>query len=197
MPFGVGYLALGSHGAEVPVFFDHFCVLVNDYDGRAMAQELQAQGLPTGHYGIIPDPDKVGFQLLRAPGGAAPTWVPAGRIVEGEPLVTPLALDYVAHSVADLEQTLKFYRLFLGKESTGGRSAGSAWFQVGKTRLLLEAAPAGQPGRIARVGVHVKSFNRRSVSGALHKLNAKVEGGAGKRLQFTDPHGLVFELLPA
>ena len=197
VPFGVGYLALGSHGAQAPVYFDHFCILVNDYDARSMAQELQAQGLPAGRYGIIPDPDKVGFQLLRAPGGPAPSWVPAGRIVEGDPLVTPLALDYVAHSVADLEQTLKFYRLFLGQESGRTRSPEGAWFQVGKTRLLLESAPAGQSGRITRVGVHVKSFNRKSVSNGLHKINAKVESASGKGLQFTDPNGLTFELMPA
>ena len=123
--------------------------------------------------------------------------MPAGRIVEGDPLVAPVALDYVAHSVADLEQTLNHFRLFLGQESSRSRSSEGAWFQVGKTRLLLEAAPAGQSGRITRVGVHVKSFNRKSVSNGLHKLNAKVEGTSGKGLQFTDPNGLTFELMPA
>src|SRR6185437_15603950 len=58
---GVGYLALGSRANQPHAFFDHFCALVQDYDPRAMAEQLKAEGLPAGRYGIIPDPDGIGF----------------------------------------------------------------------------------------------------------------------------------------
>jgi catechol 2,3-dioxygenase-like lactoylglutathione lyase family enzyme len=195
VPFGIGYLALGSHGADAPVIFDHFCALVTDYDPAAMAAQLKAEGLPAGRYGIIPDPDKVGFQLLRAPGGPAPTWVPAGRIVEGDSLVQPIALNYIVHFVADLDKTLEFYRRFLGPETAHTRSPDGAWFQIAKTRLFLESATTGEPGRIARVGVNVQPFNRKTVKRELKKLGATVEDISGKGLRFTDANGLTFELL--
>src|SRR5262245_361955 len=63
---GVGYLAFGSRANEPRTFFDHFCALVQDYNAPAMAEELKSKGLPAGKYGIIPDPDAIGLQLLAA-----------------------------------------------------------------------------------------------------------------------------------
>ncbi len=43
---GVGYLALGTRANESRTFFDHFCALVEDYDAKAMAEELTAKVCP-------------------------------------------------------------------------------------------------------------------------------------------------------
>jgi catechol 2,3-dioxygenase-like lactoylglutathione lyase family enzyme len=192
---GVGYIALGSRANAQRAFFDHFCALVESYDPKAMAQELQAQGLPAGRFGIIPDPDAIGLQLLGVPGGLAKSTEPAGRIVEGEALVKPKGLDQVVLHVADLEKSLQFYRKFFGKEAS--RSKDEAWFQIVNTRLGLEVAPAGATAQVDRIGVKCEPFDRDTVSRELTKLGAKVTAGAGKSLRFRDPIGLGIELLPA
>jgi catechol 2,3-dioxygenase-like lactoylglutathione lyase family enzyme len=195
---GVGYLALGSRANESRAFFDHFCALVQDYDGKAMAQQLQAEGLPAGRFGIIPDPDALGLQLLGVPGGLAKSTEPAGRIVEGDSLVKPIGLTQVTLRVADLEKSLAFYRKFFGAEASRDAKAGRALFEISGTRLALEAAQSGQSPSIDHITVKVHPFDRASVSGELTKLGAKVESGAnGRALRFRDPIGLGIELLPA
>ena len=158
---GVGYLALGARANQTHAFFDHFCALVEDYDAPAMAEQLKSEGLPAGRYGIIPDPDSIGFQLLGVPGGLAKTTEPAGRIVEGAALVQPERLEHVVLQVADLEKSLQFYRRFFGREAKGGHAGKAASFQVAGTRLLLEAVGTGQSPGIARIGINVKRFDPR------------------------------------
>jgi catechol 2,3-dioxygenase-like lactoylglutathione lyase family enzyme len=192
---GVGYLALGSRANEQRAFFDHFCALVENYDGRAMGEELKSQGLPAGRFGIIPDPDGVGLQLLGVPGGLAKSTEPAGRIVEGEALVKPKGLDQVVLHVADVEKSLQFYRKFFGKEAE--RSADRALFKVVNTSLAIEKAPQGGPAQIDRIVVKCEPFDRAAVSAELQKLGAQVSSAGGKALRFRDPIGLGIELLPA
>ena len=193
---GVGYLALGTHGPAPKGYFDHFCALVENYDPKAMAEELKAQGLPPGKFGIIPDPDGCGFQLLGVPGGLAKTVVPAGRIVSEEALVKPVHLDHVVMRTTDLEKSLMFYRRFLGQEEKHQHHPERAWFQVAQTRLGLEQASAGEMGRIDRIGIKVQSFDHKTVSRELKKMGAIVTHESRKGLLFTDPVGLTMELQP-
>jgi catechol 2,3-dioxygenase-like lactoylglutathione lyase family enzyme len=191
---GVGYLALGTRANQPHAFFDHFCALVQDYDAPAMAQQLKAENLPAGRYGIIPDPDGVGFQLLGTPGGLAKTTEPAGRIVEGDALVRPVRLDHVVLHVSDLEQSLGFYRRFFGPEAAHAHDPKQASFQVAGTRLVLEAATAGEAAKIDRICVKVQPFDRKAVSRGLTALGAQVATDSRQGLRFTDPFGLVMEL---
>jgi len=193
---GVGYLALGSRPNQPHAFFDHFCALVENYDGPAMAEQLKREGLPAGRYGIIPDPDGIGLQLLGVPGGLAKTTEPAGRIVEGDALVQPEHLDHVVLRVSDLEKSLQFYRRFFETETKSAGSSSPAGFQVAGTRLLLEKAAGGEPARIERIGINVRPFDRRAVSRQLTQSGAQVSTEANKSLRFTDPFGLVIELHP-
>jgi catechol 2,3-dioxygenase-like lactoylglutathione lyase family enzyme len=194
---GTGYLALGSRPGATHAFFDHFCALVRDYDAAAMKRELQAQGLPAGRYGIIPDPDGIGLQLLGAPGGLAKTTVPAGRIVEADALVRPRRLDHVVLHVADLDKSLQFYRKFFGKEASRGGHPDQASFQVAQTRLVLEASASGEPPRVHRVGIDVERFDGAAVGRELEKLGAHLERSPRGTLRFTDPNGLGIELASA
>jgi catechol 2,3-dioxygenase-like lactoylglutathione lyase family enzyme len=191
---GVGYLALGSRANQPHAFFDHFCALVENYDAQAMAQQLQREGLPAGRYGIIPDPDGIGLQLLGVPGGLAKSTEPAGRIVEGNALVQPEHLDHVVLRVSDLEKSLSFYRRFFGPEAKSGGPGSPAVFQVAGTRLLLEKAADGESARIDRIGINVRPFDQRAVARQLSQLGAQVSTEAKKSLRFTDPFGLVMEL---
>ncbi len=73
-----GYIALGSRANETRAFIDHDCALLRSYDRAAMARRLEAEGLPAGRFGVIPDPDGLGLQLLGAPGGLAGSTVAGG-----------------------------------------------------------------------------------------------------------------------
>jgi len=192
---GVGYLALGSRANQSRAFFDHFCALVQDYDGRAMTEELGTAGLPAGKFGIIPDPDGIGLQLLGVPGGLAKSTEPAGRIVAGDALVRPLGLAAVVLHVPDVDKSVQFYRKFFGKEASGTRKA--AWFQIADTRLGLEKAAAGEEPRVHRIAIKVEKFDRKTVSAELTKMGATLEQGAKQGLRFRDPLGLGIELQPA
>jgi catechol 2,3-dioxygenase-like lactoylglutathione lyase family enzyme len=192
---GVGYLALGSRANQSHAFFDHFCALVQDYNGPAMAEELKGAGLPAGKFGIIPDPDGIGFQLLGVPGGLAKSTEPAGRIVEGDALVHPLGLHEVVLHVPDVDKSLQFYRKFFGQEAS--RKSNAAWFEIAGTRLGIETADGGEEPRVHRIGIKVDKFDRKKVGAELAKMGAKIEKGAQDALRFRDPLGLAIELQPA
>ncbi len=191
---GVGYLALGSRANQTQAFFDHFCALVQDYDARAMAEQLKAEGLPAGRYGIIPDPDGIGLQLLAVPGGLAKSTEPAGRIVDGDALVQPQRLAQVVLHVSDLQKSLQFYRRFFGAETRPRRHGDAPFFQIADTRLVLEAGAAGEPPHVERIGINVAAFDSKSVSRELGRLGAKVTAHSRQGLRFTDPFGLQIEL---
>ncbi|MEJ0035851.1 MAG: VOC family protein [Gammaproteobacteria bacterium] len=193
---GVGYLALGTRANQPKAFFDHFCALVTDYNAPAMAEELKAKGLPAGRYGIIPDPDAIGLQLLGVPGGLAKSTEPAGRIVEGDALVKPIGLHEVVLHVPDVEKSLVFYRRFFGKEAHSSHRA--AAFEISGTRLVIEASSAGEEPRVNRIGIKVNKFDAGAVGKELTKMGATLEKGASKgALRLRDPIGLGIELLPA
>ncbi|HEY0340166.1 MAG TPA: VOC family protein, partial [Steroidobacteraceae bacterium] len=215
VPLGIGYLALGSRANADHAFFDHFCALVENYDAPAMATQLQALGLPPAHYGIVADPDGIGFQLLGTPGGLAKTTEPAGHIVEGVALVKPKRLAKVVLRVSDLDKSLQFYRIFFGVEAH--RSGEQATFQIANTQLALRVASEPEPPRptpaqasspqveppraerpqVERIVVECEPFDRRAVSRALAGLGARVATDAGRPLRFIDPVGLGLELQSA
>ena len=167
-----GYIALGSRANEPRAFIDHDCALLKSYDRAAMARRLEAEGLPAGRFGIIPDPDGLGLQLLAVPGGLAGSTVPAGRLVEGEPLVRPRGLAYVVRYVADLERSAAFYRRFFGPGCP--RTAAALAFRAAHTRWILRAVPAGEAPRIDRFGVNVARFDAAAVARGLEALGARV-----------------------
>ncbi len=189
-----GYIALGSRANEPRAFIDHDCALLRSYDRAAMARRLEADGLPAGRFGIIPDLDGLGLQLLAVPGGLAGTTVAAGRLVESEPLVRPRGLAYVVRYVADLESSAAFYRRFFGPETS--EEGGGLAFRAAHTLWILRPAPAGEAARIDRFGVNVARFDAAAVARGLEALGARVVSAAPERLHFRCPDGLGVELNP-
>ena len=188
-----GYIALGSRENEPAAFIDHDCALLREYDRAAMAQRLEAEGLPAGRFGIIPDPDGLGLQLLGVPGGLAGSTEPAGRIVDGEPLVRPRGLSHVVRYVADLDESVRFYRSFFGAETREGDGVS---FRAAHTRWILQPVPAGEEPRIDRFAVNVARFDHRAVSRSLEDLGARVVSSSADLVHFRCPDGLGVELLP-
>jgi catechol 2,3-dioxygenase-like lactoylglutathione lyase family enzyme len=189
-----GYIALGSRAGESQAFIDHDCALLKEYDRGAMARRLEAEGLPPGRFGIIPDPDGLGLQLLGVPGGLAASTVPAGRLVDGAPLVRPRGLAHVVRYVSDLERSLVFYRKFFGPEMRDDE--GRAVFHAAHTRWIVQPAPAGEAPRIDRFAVNVARFDHEALARALEDLGARVVSSSPTELHFRGPDGLGVELLP-
>lgn len=194
-----GYIAFGSRNGEAEAFIDHDCVLAERYDREAMAERLDEEGLPAGRFGIIPDPDGLGLQLLPFGGLAASTEY-AGRLVDGAPLVRPRGLHRVLRYVGDLEASLAFYRKFFGAEAEievdGAPSA--VWFEVGHTLFGIAEAPAGEAPRIDRFCVNVAAggFRAADVGEALERLGAEVVSVASETVFFRSPEGIGVELRP-
>ena len=142
---GTAYLAFGGSATVTPLV-DHFCALVHDYRGREMGPRLQGMGIQLAGAGMITDHDGLRLQLLGVPGGLAGTIVPGGRMSLEPPVVHAVGLDHVMLRVSDLERSAIFYRTFFGNERPRTKDKPPrVWFQIGTTRLGLEAAPAGLP----------------------------------------------------
>ena len=188
---GVGYIAIGGN-ATVPAKIDHVCALVENYNAAEMRKSLDDAGLKTGAVGMVPDPDGFRLQLLGTPGGLAKTTVPAGRIVEGAGIVTPVALDHIMLTVADLDATAAFYRHFFGMESQRTKNPARVWFNIAGTRLGLEAGR--QPG-VDHFCVKVTGLDRRATPEKLKALGVEIAPSNDEGLlRFRDPDGIVVEL---
>ena len=189
-----GYVALGNRANAQRAFIDHACALLRTYDRAAMARRLEAEGLPAGRFGVVPDPDGFGLQLLGAPGGLAPTTEPAGRLVDGEALVRPRGLSHVVVYASDVAKSATFYRKFFGPETR--EADGRIAFHAAHTRWILEPVPAGAAPRIDRFAVNVARFDHASVASALEGLGAHVVSASADGVHFRGPDGLGVELLP-
>jgi len=195
---GTAYLAFGGSATVTPLV-DHFCALVHDYRGREMGPRLQGMGIQVAGAGMITDHDGLRLQLLGVPGGLAGTIVPGGRMSLEPPVVHAVGLDHVILRVSDLERSTIFYRTFFGNERPRTKDKPPrVWFQIGNTRLGLEAAPAGSKPAVDHFCITVAGFDRRAVETAFKQLNVELSPSDDEKLlRFRDPHGIVVELKSA
>jgi catechol 2,3-dioxygenase-like lactoylglutathione lyase family enzyme len=189
-----GYIALGSRAGATKAFIDHACALLKSYDAAAMARRLEAEGLPAGRFGLVPDPDGLGLQVLGAPGGLAASTEPAGRLVDGDALVRPRGLSHIVVYAADVAKSAAFYRKFFGPETR--EQDGRVAFHAAHTRWIFEPVPPGETPRIDRFAVNVARFDQKSVASALEALGAHVVSASESGLRFRSPDGIGVELLP-
>jgi len=173
---GTAYLAFGGSATVTPLV-DHFCALVHDYRGREMRPVLEGRGIQSAGVGMISDPDGLRLQLLGVPGGLAGTIVPGGRMSLDPPVVHAVGLDHVMLRVSDLEKSVAFYRTFFGNERPRTKDKPQrVWFQIGNTRLGLEAAASGTKAAVdhfcitspASIGARSKPHSNSSASSCLH-----------------------------
>lgn len=188
---GIGYIAIGGNAAA-PAKIDHVCALVENYNAAEMRKSLDDVGLKTGGVGMVPDPDGFRLQLLGTPGGLAKTTVPAGRIIEGPGIVTPVRLDRIMLTVADLDATTAFYRNFFGKETKHTNTR--VWFEVAGTGLGLEAAANGKKPGVDHFTVKVTGLDRQTPE-KLKAVGVEIAPSDEEGLlRFRDPDGIVVEL---
>jgi catechol 2,3-dioxygenase-like lactoylglutathione lyase family enzyme len=205
---GIGYIALGiNRQPNTPSRIDHFCALVDGYNAQAFQQELAAQGITvtSGGVGMVGDADGIQLQLLALPGGLARTTVPAGRIVDKPSLVRPMGLDHIMLNVTDVEKSAKYYRLVFGKEWSRSANPDRMWFQVGGTRLGIQAVKPGEAPKVDHFCVSVAGFDAAVVSAGLKELGAEILAAADESqdrtrfrdsdlIRFKDPNGVIVEL---
>lgn len=190
----VGYLAIGARDVPPPAFMDHFCPLVRNYDAAAMAARAEREGMAPGNFGLMPDPDGIGLQLLGVPAGLAASTEPATRIVNGDALARPRGLDYVLLLVSDLDASIAHYRKFFGPETA--RDDAGARFDLAGTFLILEQRTGLGPARLDRFGVRVEPFDRAAVADGIQLAGGVPEDGEGPQLRLRDPYGLGCALVP-
>jgi catechol 2,3-dioxygenase-like lactoylglutathione lyase family enzyme len=193
---GISYIAFGG-GTDMPARIDHFCALVQNYNGQEMRKTLEDAGIPVagrGPLGMPADPDGLRLQLLGVPGGLARTIIPSSRISQDEPAVEAIGFDHIVLAVSDLEKSAAYYRRFFGMETSRTKKPERIWFTVARTRLGLEMAEGKMP-RIDRVAIKVAGYDRRVVSERLKKLNVEIVPSDDKdSVRFKDLNGLVMEL---
>lgn len=193
-----GYIAIGGRTPSIPPLMDHFCTTVEGYDGRAMAARLAEEGLPQGRFGVFPDPNGIGFQLLGVPGGLAASTEPSTRIVNGDALVTAMGLVQVRLLVDDIDQTVAFYRAFFGFDAERSGPTARAVFKVAATEVVIEQRPPAEPPRIDEFGVRVAPFDRPALEVELRVIGASIVPDAGDGiLRLRDPYGLGVALIPS
>jgi catechol 2,3-dioxygenase-like lactoylglutathione lyase family enzyme len=205
---GIGYIALGINRQQgTPSRIDHYCALVDGYNAEAFRQELQAQGvtIAAGGVGMIGDADGIQLQLLGIPGGLARTTVPAGRISDKPPLVRPMGLDHIMLNVSDVEKSAKYYRLLFGKEWSRNTNPDRVWFQIGGTRLGIQAVKPGESPKVDHFCVSVAGYDPAAVTAGLKALGAEILPATDEAqdrgrfrdldlLRFKDPNGIIVEL---
>jgi catechol 2,3-dioxygenase-like lactoylglutathione lyase family enzyme len=196
---GTAYLAFGTN-ADVKVGkIDHICALVIDYQAPYVRTALEAVGITmagNGPTAMPTDADGMRLQLLGVPGGLAGTIIPASRISQDDPIVQAVGIDHITQWVSNLDASAKFYGAFFGKESS--RSGNRVTFDVARTKLVLEKAPAGEAPRVHHFSLRVAGLNRKDATAKLTALGAKMApSGDEGFLRFQDLDGFLVELKPA
>jgi catechol 2,3-dioxygenase-like lactoylglutathione lyase family enzyme len=194
---GTAYAAFGGMANAVPKI-DHFCAIVQDYKAQDMRKDLADAGITlpaTGGFGMIGDPDGLRLQLLNVPGGLAGTIVPGGRISLDPPALHPIGLDHIMLAVSDLDKSAAFYQKIFGKEASRTSKPARVWFQVGNTKLGLEAVNPGEQPRVDHCCLKIVGFDQKVAASKLKALGAETApSNDEKLLRVRDLHGILWEL---
>ncbi len=195
---GTAYLAFGTNADVKTPKIDHICALVDGYRAADTRTALAAVGIQmgAGPTSMPTDGDGMRLQLLGVPGGLAGSIIPAGRISQDDSIVQAVGIDHITQWMSDLDSAAKFYGAFFGKEAS--RTANRIVYNVARTQLVLEKAPAGEAPRVHHFTLRVAGLNRQAVSDKLTKIGAKiVPSGDEGFLRFQDLDGFLVELKPA
>ncbi len=195
---GTAYLAFGTNADVKEPKIDHICALVEGYQPQNVRTALEAVGIVMGATPVAmpTDSDGMRLQLLGVPGGLAGTIIPGGRISQDDAIVQAVSLDHITQWVSNLDTAAKFYGTFFGKESS--RNANQVTYDVARTKLVLEKAPAGEAPRVHHFTFRVAGLNRQDATAKLTALGAKiVPSGSEGLLRFQDLDGFLCELKPA
>lgn len=189
---GKSYMAFGSRATAPNPAIDHYCVLLKKYDRARMDARLAEKGLSPAKYGIVPNADGVGLQLLEAPAGLAATTVPAGNIVPGTSLVKALKMESILLRVTDLDKSAAFLSMFF--PMVASQVPGQRWFAAADTMIAIRPTVGREQPAVDDWVVRCQHFDRARVSAALAALGAVILPSPTDHLRFLDPNGLPLTL---
>jgi catechol 2,3-dioxygenase-like lactoylglutathione lyase family enzyme len=199
---GSAYIAFGPRADAMP-YMDHIAVGVVDFVeadfGNADTKaQLTAAGLtaPPGALPMLSDPDNLRLQLVSATHGLFDTLMPGGRVTTESAAFTPIGLDHIMVSVADVEKSAAYYRKLFGPETARDDHGKRVWFKLADTKLGLESAASGQKPGFSHFCIKVAGFNRAAAMAKLQKLGVKAESGLEKgTLAFRDLNDVPVEVI--
>jgi catechol 2,3-dioxygenase-like lactoylglutathione lyase family enzyme len=199
---GAAYIAFGPRAGVTP-YIDHIAAGVidfveADFGKPEVKAEITAAGLaaPPGVLPMLSDPDELRLQLVNATHGLFDTIMPGGRAVPEPAALTPIGLDHIMLSVADVDKSAAHYRKLFGAEESREHHPQRVWFKLAGTKLGLEAAPAGQKPSVSHFSVKIAGFDQAAAKARLQKLGVTVEAAGEKRtLRFRDLHNLPVEIV--
>jgi len=199
---GSAYIAFGPQANRTP-YIDHIAAAVidfpeADFGNPEVKAQITAAGLtaPPGALPMLADPDNLRLQLVNATHGLFDTLMPGGRVTTEPAALTPVGLDHIMLSVADLDKSTAHYRKLFGQEMARERSSERVWFRIADTRLGLEPLPEGQKPAVSHFCIKVAGFDRKAAVEKLQKLGIHSEPGGEKgTLRFRDLHDLPVEVM--
>jgi catechol 2,3-dioxygenase-like lactoylglutathione lyase family enzyme len=198
--FGRCYIAI-EQGRE-PFGVDHFSAGIENFQIAGIHSYLTQRGIeykdyPSGKDLNVTDPDGIHLQL-----SANYTWGPMeGATASPEPgqptaqpIFNPTGLDHILLNVSDPEKSAAFYEKIFGPVTQ--RNNNRIWFQIGKSRVGLLQAPAGQKPGVNHFCVAAGSYDYAGATKKLAENGARVDkpevAGAP---EFRDLDGLLVQVM--
>jgi catechol 2,3-dioxygenase-like lactoylglutathione lyase family enzyme len=197
---GPCYIAI-EQGRE-PFGVDHFSAGIEGFQIADIHSYLEKRGIaykdyPSGKDLNVTDPDGIHVQL-----SADNTWGPLAvntaspepNTFDGQPIFQPTGLDHILLNVSDAEKSATFYEKIFGAVTQ--RNNNRIWFQVGRSRIGLLQAPAGQHPGVNHFCVAAGAFDYDSATKKLAEINARVEKPeAAGAPEFHDLDGLLIQVM--
>jgi catechol 2,3-dioxygenase-like lactoylglutathione lyase family enzyme len=205
---GESYLVISPAFPQSPPGLDLICIGIRDYDPETTRTKLEQNGFMPQRSNDdlwVRDPDGLLIQL-RTPGGwgrLGATWgaLPAPPEITAHevPAFTPMSINQISLSVADLNHSSGFYGRLFGPGAESPISSRARNLKIGEMVLTLlpPAAPSGKstgPG-LDHIGVSVKDFTADSARRALRERGINsYDGNHSGQVYFRDPDGIQIQL---
>lgn len=198
LKLGPAFIAM-DRGQEIRV--DHVCAGIPDFQIAQLHMYLGELSIPFRDYPsgrdlYVTDPDGTRLQL-----GGDNSWdqllkgtASAQSIPADPPIFRPTGIDHVLLNVSDTEKSAAFFEKIFGPVTQ--RNNNRTWFQVGKGRVGLLQAPAGQRPGVNHYCVAAEPFDHENALKRLAQAGAKIEApDVAGAPEFRDPDGYLVQVM--
>jgi catechol 2,3-dioxygenase-like lactoylglutathione lyase family enzyme len=197
---GSGYMAVSQFATGRTARIDHFCGGLRNIsipETRQLLRQMGIQFTEPPPFGLFfSDPDGIRIQLW-----TENSWTDVGRTTAplitprtGDGIFTPLRLDQLTLTVADLEKASSYYQALMGPVVGREGDPARVWFQMGESRIALARIGAAQSPAIERFRVAVATFDHNAAQRKLEALGASLQGSQDGVVSFRDPDGIRVEV---